>query len=345
MTDNAYAPLLGDAAFADRLGDFLSTFGVIGTELIRVELAFSTEVSFDRDPDFRFGAVIEGSFSMWLDGESQPVCLRAGDSFVLSGTRPGRSFTGMNGSTSHYSITCRDIVSLAETEGGRAEPAVVVLGGRLVLDREAAVWLREALPPLIHVTSDAAQAKPLSTVITLLRSESEIRALGRQAIATRLADILLVQTIRAYLDENSGATNWLAGLADRQIGRAIQNFHADIAGDWTVASLARAAGMSRSSFAKRFRDRTGLSPMEYVNRWRMHRVRRELLETSLPFATISYRNGYLSRTACSQAFKQTFGVSPGQFRSQQSRTCPDEHHQSRLSVPEPLIRSRLDFAQ
>jgi hypothetical protein len=44
---------------------------------------------------------------------------------------------------------------------------------------------------------------------------------GSAAIVTRLADILFMQAVRAYLDENidTAASGWLAALRDQQIGR------------------------------------------------------------------------------------------------------------------------------
>lgn len=131
----------------------------------------------------------------------------------------------------------------------------------------------------------------------------------------RLADILLVQAIRVHLAAAPQATvNWLAGVADSKIGRALRDLHADVATDWSVATLAKSAGMSRSAFAERFRAIVGMAPLEYLTRWRMFRVRRELLDTDQPFAVIAQRNGYQSRTSCSQAFRRVHGYSPAELR-------------------------------
>jgi len=94
----------------------------------------------------------------------------------------------------------------------------------------------------------------------------------------------------------------------------MRDFHADVAADWTVASLAAAAGMSRSSFAERFHSRVGMSPLDYVTRWRLYQVRRALVETDRPFALIAADNGYRSRTSCSQAFRRFYGYAPGMLR-------------------------------
>ncbi|HQS46582.1 helix-turn-helix domain-containing protein [Xanthobacter sp. VTT E-85241] len=68
--------------------------------------------------------------------------------------------------------------------------------------------------------------------------------------------------------------------------------------------------MSRSSFADIFRRRTGLTPMDYVARWRLFRIRAEIMQTDRPIAIIAEENGWRWRTSCSRAFQDLFGVSP-----------------------------------
>jgi AraC-like DNA-binding protein len=161
----------------------------------------------------------------------------------------------------------------------------------------------------------------------------EIRggAPGETVVVDRLADILLVQALRAHLAATGPQqASWLAGLADPRIGRALRSFHDDVAADWTVARLAAAAGMSRSSFAERFQARVGLAPLDYLTRWRLYRVRRALIDTDLAFATIAARNGYRSRTSCSQSFKRMFGYSPYDLRT--ARAAQREHQLIGLST-------------
>ncbi|ULK97264.1 AraC family transcriptional regulator [Bradyrhizobium sp. I71] len=316
MTRHPFDDLRIDSIPTDPLADILSAFTVVRTEVVRLDSDVPFETRFDADERFTFGFVIAGCHSIWLDGETLPVRLTAGDCFLLTGARAGRAFNIEGGREIHRADHSGGSGAVMRT--GSMNDVVVV--GRLTLDKQGAAWLRVALPPLIRLAAEVAAARPTGLIIELLRSESEADAPGRRLITSRLADVLLVQTIRAHLANNPDATNWLAALTDRQLGRAIRRFHADPAADWTVASLAKAAGMSRSSFAERFRRRVGLSPLDYVTRWRMHRVRRELLQTSLPFATVAYRNGYASRTSCSHAFKQVFGYSPSELRAGQKLT-------------------------
>jgi AraC-like DNA-binding protein len=82
-----------------------------------------------------------------------------------------------------------------------------------------------------------------------------------------------------------------------------------------LATLAGASGMSRCSFAEKFKSVVGVAPLDCVTRWRMHRVRRALIDTDLAFAMIAENNGYRSRTSCSQSFKRMFGHPSHELRN------------------------------
>ena len=62
---------------------------------------------------------------------------------------------------------------------------------------------------------------------------------------------------------------WLAALRDKQVGRALAAIHREYEQDWTVASLAKAVGMSRSGFSARFTNLVGESAKRYLTQWQM----------------------------------------------------------------------------
>jgi AraC-like DNA-binding protein len=136
-------------------------------------------------------------------------------------------------------------------------------------------------------------------------------------VITRLADILVIQAIRAWIERDPAArTGWLGALRDPQIGRAITLIHREPARDWSVASLAHEVAMSRSAFAARFTELTGEPPMHYVARWRMYTALTWLGEEDAGLGELAARLGYQSEAAFSRAFKRVIGVSPGAARRQ-----------------------------
>jgi AraC-like DNA-binding protein len=110
------------------------------------------------------------------------------------------------------------------------------------------------------------------------------------------------------------ATGWLGALQARQIGYAILLIQRDPARVWTVVSLAVEVAMSRSAFAARFKELVGVSPMQYVTRWRMNVTLTWLKNEDVPLGELVNRLGYQSEAAFSRAFKRFIGVSPGAAR-------------------------------
>ena len=188
--------------------------------------------------------------------------------------------------------------------------------GAVRFDHPAAHNLVALLPRIIHL--EAARSPQMDWMHSTLRlMADEARALrpGGEEVVTRLADILVIQAIRSWIQDDPAAhTGWLGALQDPQIGRAIALVHRDPARAWTVASLAAAVAMSRSAFAARFTQLVGEPAMHYVARWRMHVAATWLAEDTATVAELAGRLGYQSEAAFSRAFKRFVGVAPGAVR-------------------------------
>jgi AraC-like DNA-binding protein len=134
-------------------------------------------------------------------------------------------------------------------------------------------------------------------------------------VITRLADIMVVQAIRSWLESDPAArSGWLGALQDRQIGRAIALIHREPARPWTVAALARELAMSRSAFAARFTELVGEPVMQYVARWRMQLALNSLRNEGATVGELASQLGYRSEASFARAFKRVIGVPPGAVR-------------------------------
>jgi AraC-like DNA-binding protein len=121
--------------------------------------------------------------------------------------------------------------------------------------------------------------------------------------------------LRLYLAEGlRGGVGWLFALADNQMSAAINAMHDDPAQGWTIQKLAERAGMSRSTFALKFKQTVGATPMEYLTRWRMQLAGDKLANASDPISVIAQSLGYESESAFSTAFKRVMGCAPRQYR-------------------------------
>ena len=102
---------------------------------------------------------------------------------------------------------------------------------------------------------------------------------------------------------------------DRATAAALRAIHADPARVWRLSDLANEAGLSRASFAERFRARVGVAPIEYATRWRMRIAARRLLDGRRSASAVAQELGFLSDSAFGAAFRRVHGVTPGRYRS------------------------------
>jgi len=168
-----------------------------------------------------------------------------------------------------------------------------------------------------------------------LREELRDPQPGSFLVAQQLAYVLLVQALRLHLAEGlRGRVGWLFALSDKQMSAAISSMHDEPAHDWTVEELGQRAAMSRSTFALRFKETVGLSPIEYLTRWRMLLASDRLATTRDSIFEIAQSLGYESASAFTKAFKKIMGRSPRQYsRDQNSVSPPIQRGRSRPCHP------------
>ncbi|MBV2150112.1 helix-turn-helix domain-containing protein [Sphingobium sp. AS12] len=147
----------------------------------------------------------------------------------------------------------------------------------------------------------------------MLRETADL-ALGSRALVGALMKACLIVALRRYAAHH-GIERTLPGLFLRpSLARAVAAVVQNPAAPYELNSLARAAGMSRSGFAKAFSDTLGATPMEFVARARLTSARELLLSTPLPVSAIASQVGFANRSHFSRAFRKTFGIDPSSLR-------------------------------
>jgi len=175
--------------------------------------------------------------------------------------------------------------------------------------------LLEAMPRLTIIKSGPDCGRLASTFIAAALTEGGKERPGGETILARLSELMLVQAIRLYIEAlPETAEGWLSGLRDPMVGRALQLIHGAPARDWTIESLARSAGVSRSVLAERFARLVGHPPMAYLARWRMQLAAHALQEPGASISAIAADVGYESEAAFNRAFKRVVGMPPGSWR-------------------------------
>ena len=200
--------------------------------------------------------------------------------------------------------------------GGSASP-IELFSAHLWFSAFSRSTVIRILPTLIHVkVADLPATRTLSAMMHSLVDETLAQRPGWKLSAIRMADLLLVHILRGHLaDQAAVKASWLRGLTDPHIAHAIMLIHRQPCEPWTVESLARVVGMSRSSFNDRFRDYVDDSPINYLTSHRMS-IAATLLEAgNLPLARVAEQVGYASDKVLARAFTKWAGMTPRQYAS------------------------------
>jgi AraC-like DNA-binding protein len=261
-----------------------------------------------------FAMLSRGNCWLSVEGISDPIPLTGGDCFLLARetsivlrdsprTRPKWSFREIgakaNGNVVHY--------------GGGGAPTTIVCGS-FSFDRASLRPITQLLPNFILIKADQARTLALHNTLQALASEMAEQAPGSGIVATRLAEVLFIQVLRAHIASEPGRNKgWLRAVFDPQLGTALSAIHDSVNTAWTVESLAEAAGMSRSAFAARFKELLGQTPLEYVTGWRMQKAMQLLEQRDKKLIDVARLVGYESDAAFSKAFKRVVGANTGEY--------------------------------
>jgi AraC-like DNA-binding protein len=301
----------------DPLTDALFRLRMRGAFYSWTEASASGAVTMPQFPDtLTFHIVGRGTAYLEVDGED-PVILEAGTLALVPrgighriATGPGAAVLGRADLLPQTMLG--DSFSLLRIGPDDAEAHLAMLCGVVAFESPAVQEVLAVLPPVIRV--DSARYPVMAALLPLLERELREPRPGGDAVATRLADVLVVETVRVWLaGEPESSTGWLAALRDPQIGRAIAAVHRTPGAQWTLRSLASAAAMSRSAFAARFAAIVGVPPMAYVSSVRMSAARSRL-HTGEAVSSVASAFGYGSAAAFSRAYARVTGETPGRSR-------------------------------
>jgi AraC-like DNA-binding protein len=274
-------------------------------------------IEFPKHESIKCYAVVSGQCWLSVGGVPDAVRLTAGDCLLL---RPGVPFC-LASDLTLTPVDARAIFPfplngrIASCNGGGD---CLLVGGNFVLTGKPADILLAELPPIVHIQKDSDKTA-IRWSLERLREELRDPQPGGVLVAQQLAYMMLVQALRLHLAEDlTGGVGWLFALSDKQMSAAITCMHDEPAHDWTVEELGQRAGMSRSTFALRFKETVGVSPMEYPTRWRMLLAAHRMANTSDSISEIAQSLGYESASAFTKAFKKIMGCSPRRYRRGQN---------------------------
>jgi len=320
----------------DPLSDVLSLLKPRSYMFGGFDMAGEWSIQFPKHEGIKCYALVSGQAWLSVEGVPDAVRLNAGDCFLLPSGRPFRL-------ASDLALTPVDAYTLFQFPLNGAIRSVngggdcFGVGGHFAFTGNHAGILLSVLPPIVHLRKESDKAA-LRWSIERMMEELRQPQPGGLLIAQHLTHMMLVQALRLHLAVGSnGGVGWLFALADKQMSAAINAMHEEPGYRWTLQELAERVGMSRSTFAQKFKDTVGKPAMEYLTRWRMLVAGDKLVNSSDPVAVISLALGYESEAAFSTAFKRLMGCSPRQYSRGRNLAFPSHSEKAaRGSRLEPV---------
>ena len=168
----------------------------------------------------------------------------------------------------------------------------------------------DVLPPIIKLPRQALSACPWPHMLAgFINSEQHPRP-GYNALALLMARLVLLALIREHVvQEGAVRASWMRGMGDRSIGHALVLMHDRFSEAWSLASLAKVSGLSRTVFAQRFSALVGQSPMAYLTSVRLH-AGAQKLRLGASVGEAAEAAGYRSEAAFRLGFVKQFRATP-----------------------------------
>lgn len=305
----------------DVLSDLFATLRLRGGIYFRAELSGSWAIEVPRERrQIRFHLVRHGSCWVSVEGSGDTLHLNEGDLAII----PNGAAQVLSDLPDRKPVKLGDIIESGAIDKsgllsyGRGAGQVRLLCGFCGFDEALEHPVVASLPALIVLSPRELGAEPWVTeTLRLMTLETDLSGQGMDGILSRLLEVVFLQFVRRASSAPTGETpGYMAALADPQLSKALLAIHGAPEQPWTIAALAKAAGLSRAVFAEKFTAGVGQAPIGYLTNWRLMKARQLLQQSSLGIDEIALRCGYRSLPSFTRRFKAAFGLGPGAFRRQ-----------------------------
>ena len=324
----------------DPLADVLTLASARCVRIGTLKAGGTWALKFPPPQKIKLTAIVKGACWFAVDGERAPLRLETGDIFMVPAERSYVLASDLKASQMDgLALFMNATDNVARVGDGQD---FLAIGGHVALDTDRGRLLADVLPPLIHVDANSSEASTIRWLLDQLVKEVTGNRPGAALASKQLAQLLFVQIIRFYLASAANVTaGWLRALNDERIAPALRLMHAEPGRAWRLGELAKQVGMSRTSFALRFKANAGVAPLTYLQNLRMRLAEQGLREGAMSVAELGESLGYESDSAFSNAFKRRTGVAPKHYQSVLARmasgsTGPNPHRASeRRSLTPP----------
>jgi len=303
----------------DALSVLLQNVHLFETKYYRLNVTGNWSYSLTRQDTILFYLVMSGGFC--IDVGNGPRETRAGDMIMIPSAHQHVSYA-LNYHNDEAQPLDELLTSCKEHTldlkgDGDSEASLILIECKY--DKAMIRPLLSVLPPILPEVNDEDDGRfeVIDVEIRLLTLEAEHERMGKTAVINHWASIMMIECLRVYIESLPEATeNWLKAMKDPFLTKALVAMHEMPSENWTINKLAEVAGMSRSSFAQRFKEVVGIPPLTYLMDYRLRLAARYLRLQQNSISRISGLVGYASDSTFSQAFKRVYGISPKAYRQQ-----------------------------
>jgi AraC-like DNA-binding protein len=301
----------------DVLTDVLNALELKGWLSSRRELAPPWRFDFVASQDMIFHMLSFGGGYLSVEGDSTPLWVEDGSVLLFPYGHAHSIFDELTSPLTQVVNVDYDaqreyhVFPCCEGEGQK----MILLCGAFHLEHPGDSPLLHSLPKVIHIPAEhGRKAQAFTDLVHFIARESAGHLAGREVMLRRLTEMLFIQIVRFWINQQTQATGgWVTALGDQPISTALGLIHQFPERGWKVKELAEAAALSRSAFSARFTRLVGEPPIKYLTRWRMHKATR-LLKNDVEMDKITELLGYESEVAFRKAFKREIGIPPARYR-------------------------------
>ena len=303
----------------DTLSVLLQNVHLFETKYYRLNVTGNWSYSLTRQDTILFYLVMSGGFC--IDVGNGPRETHAGDMIMIPSAYQHVSYALNYHSDEAQPLdelltSCKEH-TLDLKGDGDSEASLILIECKY--DKAMIRPLLSVLPSILPEVNDEDDGRfeVIDVEIRLLTLEAEHERMGKTAVINHWASIMMIECLRVYIESLPEATeNWLKAMKDPFLTKALVAMHEMPSENWTINKLAEVAGMSRSSFAQRFKEVVGIPPLTYLMDYRLRLAARYLRLQQNSIGRISGLVGYASDSTFSQAFKRVYGISPKAYRQQ-----------------------------
>jgi AraC-like DNA-binding protein len=301
---------------SDALSDALMKMRLKSSAAGVVDAAGRWAVEYPTFEGFKLQVLLKGDRYLVIEESSKVHHLKAGDCILMTGRKPVvvASDSGVKKPMKMEDLAATKRNGMMTVNGGGE---FLSIGTYFQFEGHLPKILFGNLPNCIHVAEHSDQAAILRWSLERFKAEFFSQNPGRALVLNHLTPIMLLQILRIHLASMpKGKRDWLTAISDPQLSKVFEKMHSQYQRPWSLDSLAKVAGLSRSGFALSFKKKVGLAPLDYLTNWRMQIACNLLRENDHTIASVANAVGYESESAFSVAFKRIIECRPGQYQKQ-----------------------------